>query len=83
MVKIIVSPQFEKDIKHLSDKTIKQRIAKAIVKIAKNPEVGKPLRYRLKGERTVRIGHFRLIYDFDGKIISLLRFEHRVKVYKK
>ena len=82
MVEIVVSPQFEKDIKHLKDKIIKERIAKAVLKIKENPKRGKPLRYRLKGERTLRIGQFRLIYDFDDKIIYLLRFEHRSKVYE-
>ena len=82
MVEIVISPQFENDIKHLRDKEIKERVAKAVLKIKENPETGKPLRYRLKGERTLRIGHFRLIYDFDGKAIYLLRFEHRSKVYE-
>lgn len=83
MVGVVTSPNFEKDIKHIKDKAIKERIAKVILKIKENPELGKPLRYKLKGERTVRISHSRLIYDFADKTIFLLRFEHRDKVYRK
>ena len=83
MVKVVVSPEFEKEIKHLKDKSIKDRVQKQILKIRENPRIGKPLRYNLKGERSLRASHFRLIYAFDKDTIYLLRFEHRKKAYKR
>jgi len=37
---------------------------KQIKKIIANPDVGKPLEYALKGERTVYVPPFRIIYAF-------------------
>lgn len=82
MVKVVVSPQFKRDIKHLKDKSVKERLAKEMLKIKENPGIGKPLRYKLKGERSVRITPFRIIYAFNKNMLYLLRFEHRKKAYK-
>ncbi len=77
------SPDFIKQTEKIKDSLTKERIKKQIAKILGKPETGKPLRYNLKGERSVRIGHFRLIYAFDSNTIYFLRFEHRSKVYEK
>ncbi|MGR3310886.1 MAG: type II toxin-antitoxin system RelE family toxin [Candidatus Brocadiales bacterium] len=44
--------------------------------------MGKPLGNILKGERTIYIKPYRLIYKVDGEIIYLLRFQHRKEAYK-
>ena len=79
--KIVYTSKFEHEVKKLGDKKIKERLVKTIKKIIENPEVGKPLSYALKGERTVRIPPFRLIYAINGNSLVLLRFEHRGDVY--
>ena len=79
MVRIIPSNTFKKNIKRLS-LFKREKLEKQIKKIIKNPGVGKPLKYK-RGERTVYIKPFRLIYAVRGNEIILLKFEHRKKVY--
>ncbi len=78
---IIRSPTFIKQIKHL-DRFLLDKIKNQINKLLKNPFVGKPLRYK-RGERSLYIHPFRLIYTVRGDNIFLLKFDHRKKIYKK
>lgn len=80
MVKIkevIWTRKFESEFKKIKDFLVKEKLKKQIVKLLENPEIGKPLRYALKGERTIRIKPFRLIYSVEKSKLYLLRFEHR------
>ncbi|MDE1860450.1 MAG: type II toxin-antitoxin system RelE/ParE family toxin [Candidatus Micrarchaeota archaeon] len=79
--RIVVTEKFERDINKLRDKKVKERIDSEVKRIRENPDVGKPLGYGLKGERTVRIKPYRLIYTVERNILILLRFEHRKDVY--
>ena len=84
MVKIkfvIFTEKFEKEFKKIKDKGLKEKLKKQIVKIIENPDLGKPLRYDLKGEWTIYVKPYRLIYKVEGDKLILLRFEHRKKVY--
>ncbi len=78
--KVTRSPRFIKDIKGLDGFSLK-KIEKQIMKILENPEVGKPLKYK-KGERSLYIKPFRLVYALRAEEIILLKFDHRKKVYK-
>ncbi len=78
---IVYTSKFEHDVKRIKDKSVKDRLEKNIRKIVENPEIGKPLSYVLKGERTVRIPPFRLIYAINESTLILLRFENRNSVY--
>lgn len=78
---IIVTDKFEDDIRKIKAKDIKSRIDKEVKRISDRPEIGKPLEYGLKGERTRRIAPYRLIYKAEGTNLILLRFEHRGKAY--
>ena len=78
---IVYTSKFEHEVKKIKDKRVKDRLEKSIRKIVENPETGKPLSYVLKGERTVRIPPFRLIYTMSENKLILLRFEHRGNVY--
>ena len=83
MVKILPSKEFIKQTKKL-DKVSREKLEKQIRKILENPEVGKPLRY-MRGERTLYIKLFRLIYSFKKnpeELLILLKFEHRKSVYE-
>lgn len=79
---VITTDKFEQDIKHIREALTLERIEKQIRKIVSDPEVGKPLKYSLKGERTLYIKPYRLIYAVEGSTLILLRFEHRKDVYE-
>jgi mRNA-degrading endonuclease RelE of RelBE toxin-antitoxin system len=62
--------QFSRTYSKLSV-VLKERVDKAIRKLCKNPELGKPLRYALKGVRRIHIGPFVLMYTIDKKTKEL------------
>ena len=73
----------EKDIPKLS-KTAKQQIRRAIEqKLTVHPvELGKPLRYSLKGARRLRVGGYRVIYRIEPPdAVLILKIGHRREVY--
>ena len=78
---IVYTNRFERDVRKIKDSSIKERLQKQIQKIVEDPTSGKPLRYGLKGEWTVRIKPYRLIYAVLEDRLILLRFEHRKEVY--
>ena len=78
---IVWTEDFVSEVKKVKGGLIKERIKKQIRKIVDNPEAGKPLRFNLKGERTIYIKPYRLIYAVIGSRIYLLKFEHRKEVY--
>jgi len=82
MVRITFSEGFEKQFKKIKDNQTKEKIIKHIKKILEDPLIGKPLKYDLKGERTLYIKPYRLIYAIKQDEIILLRFLHRDGVYK-
>ncbi len=82
MVDAVYTDKFEKELKK-SDNSIKEKAVKQIKKIIENPETGKPLRYNLKGERTIYVWPFRILYTYSNNTIYFLRFEHRKDVYGK
>ncbi|MBI2547094.1 MAG: type II toxin-antitoxin system RelE/ParE family toxin [Candidatus Aenigmarchaeota archaeon] len=81
ITEIIWTQDFEEDFKKIRDRVIQDRIEKQIRKIKSNPNFGKPLRYGLKGEWTIYVKPYRLIYKIEGDKLILLRFEHRDDVY--
>lgn len=82
MVRVVYSKEFEQDVKKIRDKALKERLIKQVEKILKNPETGKPLRYNLKGERSVYVPPYRLVYALLDDKIYLMRFRHREDVYE-
>ena len=80
--RITLSTTFSKQIRHV-DKKLKILLKKQILKIIKNPEVGKPLKY-MRGERSLYLKPFRIVYSYikDKNEIVLLKVDHRKKVYK-
>ncbi len=80
---IVWTQKFEQEFKKIKDISTQDKIEKQIMKIKNNPNFGKPLRYNLKGERTIYVKPYRLIYTVEGNKLILLRFEHRNHVYEK
>lgn len=79
---IVYTEKFERDVRKVRDSLLKEKLGKQIRKIAENPDFGKPLRFGLKGEWTIRVAPYRLIYAVQGDRLILLRFEHRKDVYE-
>jgi mRNA-degrading endonuclease RelE of RelBE toxin-antitoxin system len=82
ITEVVWTKKFERELRKLRDKTIRDRVKQQIEKILDNPETGKPLRFALKGERSVYVSPYRLIYAVQGATLYLLRFEHRKVVYR-
>ena len=82
MTRIELSEKFKNQIKKIKDETVIDRVKKEFKALLKNPTLGKPLRYSLKGFRSVRIGKYRLIYAIEGDVVKIYAFEHRKGVYK-
>lgn len=80
---IVITEKFESDVKKLRDRSIKGRIDSEVKKIRENPDFGKPLGYSLKGEKSVRIPPYRLVYAVQGNNLILLRFRHRKEAYSQ
>ncbi len=62
---------------------LKKQVDKAIERISKNPQSGKPLRGELRGIWCERVATFRLLYKIKKKEIEILilLIEHRKSVY--
>lgn len=80
--RVIRTREFERNIKSVRDRQLLEMAKKQINKISDNPDTGKPLRYGLRGERTIYIKPYRMIYSVEGEKLFLLRFKHRKNVYK-
>ncbi len=81
MVTVAYDDQFEKAVKKIKDKRLKERIKKQISKIVNSPKVGKPMRYARKGTREVYVSPFRLSYAYlkEKDKIIFLDFYHKDK----
>ena len=65
------------------DRVTFQRVQRAIEKILKEPELGKPLRYDLKHHRREPVGSFVLVYEIRGGTIFFADYDHHDRVYKR
>ena len=72
----------KKDLPNLSIPVLKQ-IKQAIEeRLMVDPiGYGKPLRYNLKGCRRLRVGDYRIVYQINDHVITILAIKHRKKVY--
>ena len=86
MYKIVLLPTAKKAYKRLfkSDKTLFSRIDNALESLKTDPHLGKPLKDKLKGKYSLRVGVYRIIYSIDkGKItIYILDIGHRREIYR-
>ncbi|MFH1836979.1 MAG: type II toxin-antitoxin system RelE/ParE family toxin [Candidatus Omnitrophota bacterium] len=86
MYKIHFSRIAEKEYKSLHKKNILifKKIRSALLSLAGNPYIGKPLKLSLKGKWSYRAGVYRIIYSIEKKILTIhiLDIGHRKYVYK-
>lgn len=57
-------------------------LQKQVLKIVREPILGKPLRNIFRNQRRLHIGSFVLIYEFNDFEVRLLDFDHHDKVYR-
>lgn len=81
MVEIRFDKKFTTIFSKLKDISTKQRIIKQIEKISRNPNAGKPMRYKRKATREVYIKPFRLSYIYleNKNHIYILDLYHKKK----
>lgn len=82
---LVVDPTCKRIFKTIKSKkpSLFNDLQKQILKIVKEPSLGKPLRNVLKNRRRVQIGSFVLIYEIYGNEVHLLDFDHHDRIYKK
>jgi addiction module RelE/StbE family toxin len=82
---VIPDPAVEVTLRKLAkkDPVRFEQVAKKLKELAGNPEIGKPLRNKLKGNRRLHIGHSILMYTVDKKkqVITLIDYTHHDEAY--
>ena len=82
---LVISDEFDHILRILKKKKpiMFKRLKKQILKILREPTLGKPLRNVLRNYRRIHIDSFVLIYEIYNEEIRLLEFAHHDKIYKK
>ena len=83
--RVVVPPGVEKAFERIAkkDAAIHKRVEEQMVKLSKEPELGKPLRYGLKNQRRLHVGSFVILYEICGDEVHIIDFGHHDKIYKK
>ena len=63
------------------DKPIQEQILKRLRRLAENPELAKPLSYKLKNNRSEHIGKYRAMFSIHQNRLLVAKIEHRDTVY--
>lgn len=82
---IIYLPSFRKALEHIAkrDAALHRRIEQQVLKLARWPFFGKPLRYGLKNQRRLHVGSFVILYEIVGHEVRIIDFKHHDDAYKK
>lgn len=74
----------DEDIPKLTKSVRKQVKAAIEEKLTSHPiELGKPLRYSLKGARRLRVGDWRVIYKIEPPdVVLVVKIGHRREIYE-
>lgn len=85
MYKLIIEPKAQDFYKRLytSDRSHFSRIAAAFESLKENPFRGKPLKLSLKGNLSLRVGIYRIIYTINQNTVTvhILKIGHRRDIY--
>jgi mRNA interferase RelE/StbE len=80
------SEEAESDFGHLlrSDRRLAARILAKVESLADSPGEGKPLVGNHKGEFSLRVGNYRIVYELNSArhIVYILTIKHRKHVYR-
>ena len=81
---LVIPPEFERILKSLKKKPeLFRKLRNQIIKILREPQLGKPLRNVLRNYRRVHIGSYVLIYEIQKQEVRLMDFDHHDRIYKK
>jgi mRNA interferase RelE/StbE len=69
------------DLLYKADRRILGRIINKIESLQENPRAGKPLVGNHKGEFSLRVGDYRIVYELVSHTIYILTIKHRKHVY--
>jgi mRNA interferase RelE/StbE len=65
------------------DATLADAVIDALGALERDPNVGHPLRGRLRGLRSYRVGAYRIIYELrDPGAVRVLAIRHRAEAYR-
>lgn len=81
---LVFGPGFSKTLALLKRKNpdLFRVLEKHILKVFRNPAIGKPLRNVLRNYRRVHVGSFVLLYEVYQSEVRLLDFDHHDRIYK-
>ena len=86
MYKIELSKNVEKVLTDVfkADRKLYGRLINVIEALSENPFVGKKLKGPLKGDYSLRVGSYRIIYSVSNKklIVYIIDLGHRREIYK-
>ncbi|MBU4304731.1 MAG: type II toxin-antitoxin system RelE/ParE family toxin [Candidatus Omnitrophica bacterium] len=86
MYKIVLLSEANKFYKKLfyTDRRLFQRIDNALGNLRHTPFIGKPLKDKLKGRYSLRVGVYRIIYSVSRReiIVYILDIGHRKEIYR-
>ncbi len=83
MYSLQLSKRLDRDFSKL-DKKARDRVISKLKEISENPRVGKPLKGRLKGLYSARVGDHRVIYQIldEKRTVVAVTVAHRKAVYE-
>ena len=83
MYQIKISNKAAKQLPKL-DKSFQNSFLEEIDKIATDPCEGKPLKYKMKGYYSWRIGDYRIAYEIvhDQNCVNIIAVGHRKDIYE-
>ncbi|CAN5262837.1 hypothetical protein BH20ACT9_BH20ACT9_13190 [soil metagenome] len=66
------------------DYSLAEAVLDSVAMLERNPEAGYPLRGRLKGLWSLRVGAYRIIYELrdDGATVRVIAIRHRAEAYR-
>ena len=79
---LVLTPKASRNIERLPQR-VREQVARQIDLLADNPHLGKPLRGRFQGKRSLRAGNYRVIYSLNTAQhkITIERVGHRQGIY--
>lgn len=83
--RVVVPPGVQKAFGRMAkkDAVMHERVEVEMLKLAQEPELGKPLRHGLKNQRRLHVGSFVILYEISGDEVHIIDFDHHDKIYKK
>jgi addiction module RelE/StbE family toxin len=83
MYRLVLTTRAEKDFDRLPKKE-QIRVAEAFELLRENPLMGKKLQGDHKGQRSLRVWPYRIVYVAQQKVVTIavLKIGHRQGVYK-